>query len=59
MLRCTIAQNFYAIGYNGCELAKTVLDGGTIDYNNDSGTITIYPEDYEAHLEVLKERGLA
>ncbi len=59
VLRCTIAQNFYAIGYNGCELAKTVLDGGTIDYNNDSGTITIYPEDCEAHLEVLKERGLA
>lgn len=59
VLRCTIAQNFYAIGYEGCELAKIVLDGGSIEYNNDSGTITIYPDDCEAHLELLKERGLA
>lgn len=40
-LDCTIAQNFYMMGYESCEMIKTLIDGGTIPYDNDSGTITI------------------
>ena len=39
--------------------AQKVLNGEEIDYDNDSGTIIIYPEDCAEHLELLKERGLA
>lgn len=58
-LRCTIAQNFYAMGYEGVKLGEKVLNGGEIDYNNDSGTIVIYKDGVAAHIELLKKRGLA
>ena len=58
-LNCTIAQDFYKMGNEACFLAQKVLNGEEIDYDNDSGTIIIYPEDCAEHLELLKERGLA
>jgi ABC-type sugar transport system, periplasmic component len=48
-LDCTIAQNFYMMGYKSCEMLKTLIDGGTIPYDNDSGTITITPEQVKAY----------
>lgn len=58
ILRCTIAQDFYSMGYEGLKLGDIVYKGGTIKYDNDSGTIIIYPEDAPTHLELLKSRGL-
>jgi ABC-type sugar transport system substrate-binding protein len=40
-LDCTIAQNFYMMGYKSCELIKSVRDGTSVPYDNDSGTVVI------------------
>jgi hypothetical protein len=39
-------------------MAKQVLDGEKLPFDNDSGTITITTDKVDAHLALLQERGL-
>lgn len=48
-LDCTIAQDFYAMGYESCMMIKSLMDGGTVEFDNDSGTVVIMAEDVEAY----------
>lgn len=48
-LDCTIAQDFYAMGYESCMMIKTLMDGGTVAFDNDSGSVVIMAEDVEAY----------
>ncbi|MDR2740342.1 MAG: substrate-binding domain-containing protein [Treponema sp.] len=58
VMRCTIAQDFYTMGYQGVMMAQQVLEGKKLPFDNDSGTITITADKVDAHLALLKERGL-
>ena len=51
---CTIAQAWYNMGYEGVQLAKTVLEGGEVSYDNDAGTVVITADNV---YEYAKERG--
>lgn len=57
-LDCTIAQDFYTMGYEAVHFIKDIKEGNTPAFDNDSGTILITPADVEAHLELLKSRDL-
>lgn len=59
VLDCTIAQDFYTMGYKAVYFIKDILEGKKPPFNNDSGTIVIGPDDVPAHLKLLKSRGLA
>lgn len=48
-LDCTIAQDFYAMGYNSCKMVKQLMDGEELPYDNDSGSIVVKPEDVESY----------
>lgn len=58
VMRCTIAQDFYKMGYEGVMMLKQAMDGETLPFANDSGTITITKDNVEEHRALLKERGL-
>lgn len=58
IMRCTIAQDFYTMGNQGVKLAKRVLDGEKLVFDNDSGTITITADKVDAHLAILRQRGI-
>ena len=58
-LDCTIAQDFYKMGYEAVHFIKDIKDGNQPQFANDSGTILITPEDVDEHLELLKSRGLS
>ncbi|MFT3982400.1 MAG: substrate-binding domain-containing protein [Lachnospiraceae bacterium] len=57
-LACTIAQDFYKMGYESVYYIKDIKEGNTPSFANDSGTIVIRSDDVEEHLELLKSRGL-
>ncbi|MDD3413773.1 MAG: substrate-binding domain-containing protein [Lachnospiraceae bacterium] len=58
-LDCTIAQDFYKMGYESVHYIKDIMDGKAPKFANDSGTIIIGPDEVEEHLELLKSRGLS
>ena len=57
-LDCTIAQDFYKMGYQSVYFIKDIMDGNAPEFDNDSGTIVITADDCEEHLALLEERGL-
>lgn len=58
VLDCTIAQDFYTMGYQAVQYIKEIKEGKELQFANDSGTIVIKAEDVEEHLDLLKERGI-
>lgn len=54
-LDCTIAQDFYKMGYESCMMIKSLMDGGTVEFDNDSGSIVIMASDVESY---AAERGI-
>lgn len=58
-LNCTIAQDFYKMGYNSVYYIKDIMDGKKPAFDNDSGTIVISPSEVDEHMELLKARGLS
>lgn len=58
VMKCTIAQDFYKMGYEGVMMLKKAMDGETLTFANDSGTITITKDNVADHKELLKSRGL-
>lgn len=58
VMRCTIAQDFYTMGYQGVMMLKQIMDGETLSFANDSGTITITKDNVSDHRNLLKDRGL-
>jgi len=58
VMRCTIAQDFYTMGYQGVMMLKQIMDGQKLPFANDSGTITITKDNVSDHRALLKERGL-
>ena len=59
VLDCTIAQDFYKMGYQSVYYIKAIKEGNKPAFDNDSGTIIITTDKVEEHLELLKSRGLA
>lgn len=57
-LDCTIAQDFYKMGYESVKYLKQIYSGDAPEFANDSGTIVIGPDEVADHLELLKSRGL-
>lgn len=57
-LDCTIAQDFYKMGYEAVYFIKDIIEGNAPAFDNDSGTIVITADDVEEHLALLEERGL-
>lgn len=54
-LDCTIAQDFYRMGYEGCFMVKQLMDGEELPYANDSGSIVVKAEDVE---DYAAEKGI-
>lgn len=55
-LDCTIAQDFYAMGYQSLVMLNDILNGtNTYDFNNDSGSVVIYPD---AVSDYAKDKGI-
>ena len=59
VLDCTIAQDFYKMGYQSVYYIKDIMDGKKPKFDNDSGTIVIGPNEVAEHLKLLKSRGLS
>lgn len=57
-LDCTIAQDFYKMGYESVFYIKDIMEGNSPAFANDSGTIVIEPDGVDEHLELLESRGL-
>ncbi len=57
-LDCTIAQDFYKMGHDSVYFIKDIKEGNAPEFDNDSGTLVITPDDVEEHLALLEERGL-
>lgn len=57
-LDCTIAQDFYKMGYEAVNYIKDIKEGNAPEFDNDSGTIVITPDEVDEHLSLLEERGL-
>lgn len=57
-LDCTIAQDFYTMGYEAVYYIKDIKEGNPPAFANDSGTIVIKPDGVEEHMALLEERGL-
>ena len=57
-LDCTIAQDFYTMGYQSVYFIKDIKEGNAPAFDNDSGTIVIKADGVEDHLALLEERGL-
>lgn len=47
-MTCTVAMEWYATGYGACTLAKTIREGGKVEYGNDAGAKVLFAEDVEA-----------
>ena len=58
VLDCTIAQDFYKMGYQSVYFIKDIKDGKKPAFDNDSGTIVIDADKVQEHLDLLKSRGL-
>lgn len=52
---CTIALNWYETGLGACDLAQTILEGGTVEHGNDAGAKALFADDVEAWAE---EKGI-
>ena len=48
-LDCTIAQDFYKMGYEGTMMISKLMEGEEFPFDNDSGTVVIYTDDVEAY----------
>lgn len=48
-LDCTLDQDFYTMGYEGVFMMKTLLEGGTVNYANDSGMIKVNLDNLEEY----------
>ena len=57
-LDCTIAQDFYTMGYQAVKYLKQIYKGEKVEFANDSGTIVIDADGVQEHLELLRSRGL-
>ena len=55
VLRCTIAQDFYTMGYESVMMINDIMNGAEVPFANDSGTIVLMPEDVE---EFATEKGM-
>lgn len=55
VIDCTIAQDFYTMGYECVMLANKVLNGEEVSFDNDSGTILITKDDVDSY---SAERGI-
>ena len=55
VIDCTIAQDFYTMGYECVMLANQVLNGEEVSFDNDSGTILVAKEDVDSY---SSERGI-
>lgn len=49
VLDCTIAQDFYNMGYQSCMMIQDLMNGKTCDFDNDSGTVTIHADEVESY----------
>lgn len=47
-LDCTLAQNFYAMGYESIMNCKKIMDGETVPFDNDSGSVYIDMENIDS-----------
>lgn len=54
-LDCTIAQDFYKMGYESVYMMRDVMDGKEVPFDNDSGTIVIKADQVK---EYAAEKGL-
>lgn len=54
-LDCTIAQDFYAMGYESCKLIKSLMDGQACEFDNDSGSVLIHTDEVDKY---AAERGI-
>lgn len=54
-LDCTVAQDFYTMGYQSCYLIQSVLDGETVEFANDSGSVIVSGDDVASYAE---EKGI-
>lgn len=54
-MMCTVALNWYDTGYGAAELAKTIREGGTVEYDNDAGVRVVFAEDVDAY---VAEKGI-
>lgn len=54
-LDCTIAQDFYNMGYQSCMMIQDIMNGKSAEFDNDSGTITVHSEEVE---EYAAEKGI-
>lgn len=57
-LDCTIAQDFYTMGYEAVYYIKDIKEGNAPAFDNDSGTIIIEADGVEEHMALLESRGL-
>lgn len=57
-LDCTIAQDFYKMGYESVFYLQDIFNGNDPAFANDSGTIIIGPDEVDEHMELLESRGL-
>ncbi len=56
VLDCTVAQDFYSMGYQSCMKVKDLMDGKTCEFSNDSGTILIHAEEVD---DYAAEKGIS
>ncbi len=54
-MTCTVAMEWYVTGYDACTLAKTIMEGGSVEYENDAGAKVLFAEDIDAW---VKEKGI-
>jgi ABC-type sugar transport system substrate-binding protein len=55
-LDCTIAQNFYQMGYQSVYLINDLMNGKEVAFDNDSGTTTITKDNAQSYAD---ENGIA
>lgn len=54
-LDCTIAQNFYKMGHDSVYMVKDLMEGKTVPFANDSGTVTIHKDEVK---DYAAEKGI-
>lgn len=58
VLYCTVAQDFYKMGYQAVYFLKDYFDGKTVPYANDSGAPVITAENLDEHIALMQSRGV-
>lgn len=49
ILDCTIAQNFYGMGYESVMMINDIMNGEEVPFDNDSGTTAIFAENVDEY----------